>query len=59
MLAWIDRVESEFNQVDGISPKDFGGSWQRRRIHPPGDSLPSLQECVSNRPSGHEWAFKP
>ena len=47
ILAWFDRVDSKSNPVDGLSRKDFSGSWQWRSIYFPSSVLSLLRNCFS------------
>ena len=35
VCAWFDRVDSASNPVDGLSRKDFSGSWIWRNVYFP------------------------
>ena len=56
-LVWFDRVDSALNPVDGLSRKDFRGTWQWREIYFPGSLRNALEAAVSRRSSGLLVAF--
>ena len=49
VLVWFDRVDSASNPVDGLSRKDFSGTWQWRKIYFPSSLLSQLQSVRSSR----------
>ena len=62
VLSWFDRVDSRSNPVDGLSRKNFSGTWQWREIFFPESLRIALEVNVSRRLSGLSnttKAFKP
>ena len=46
-LAWFDRVDSSSNPVDGLSRKNFSGTWRWRTIYFPSRVLSLLLSSFS------------
>ena len=50
VLPWFDRVDSKSNPVDGLSRKDFSGTWRWLSITFPQSVLDDLWYCMDDVP---------
>ena len=50
VLPWFDRVDSKSNPVDGLSRKDFSGTWRWLPISFPQCVLDDLWYCMDDVP---------